>query len=108
MVTIGVWKKYKNFEVGVASDINTIKAASRTGILKTQIPLISGFLDIFYYQYSLIDKYNALAWRKVWEIWRNKYTKNSIEAPCLMDYLIYRIIGKEFCRESLCFFKCES
>ena len=109
MVTIGVWKKYKNFEViDVASDINTIKVALRTGILKTQIPLVSSFLDIFCYQYSLIDKYNALAWRKVWEIWRNKYKKNSIEAPCLMDYLIYRIIGKEFCRESLCFFKCES
>ncbi|MFZ3086241.1 MAG: hypothetical protein WA097_06280, partial [Candidatus Hydromicrobium sp.] len=109
MVVFRVWKNYKNFEkIDVASDINTMKVALRTGILRTKIPLVSSFLDIFCYQYSLIDEYNALSWRKVWNVWKNKYPEECIESPCLMDYLIYRIIGKEFCKESLYIFKCES
>ena len=109
MVVLGVWKNPKNFEkIDVASDINTIKVALRTRILKTEIPLISSFMDIFCYQYSLIDEMNALAWRKVWEIWKNKYPESCIESPCLMDYFIYRIIGREFCKESLCIFECEA
>ncbi|WP_265442669.1 hypothetical protein [Acetivibrio straminisolvens] len=109
MVVLDVWKDAKNFhEVNVASDINTIKVALRTGILKTKIPLVSSFLDIFCYQYSLIDEMNALAWRKVWEIWHQKYPSECIESPCLIDYFVYRIIGKEFCQESLSIFECET
>jgi hypothetical protein len=109
MVVLGVWKKYKNFSViDVASDTNTIKVALRTGILKTKIPLVSSFLDIFSHQYTLIEKYNANAWRKVWEIWKEKYPDDSeIDSPCLMDYLIYRIIGKEFCKEALYTLECQ-
>jgi len=108
MIVLGVWKDYKNFSViDVASDTNTIKVALRTGILKTKIPLISSFLDIFCHQYTLIDRYNALAWRKVWEIWKEKYSDNTIDSPCLIDYLIYRIIGKEFCKETLCTLECQ-
>lgn len=108
MVVLGVWKKIKNFDkIDVASDINTIKVALRTGILKTDIILISSFLDIFCYQYGLIDEMNALAWRRVWEIWHEKYPEECIESPCLIDYFVYRVIGKDFCRESLCLFKCE-
>ena len=63
MVVLGVWKDVKGFDkIDVASDINTIKVALRTGIIKTQIPLVSSFLDIFCYQYSYIDEMNALAW----------------------------------------------
>ena len=109
MIVLGGWKNPVNFDkIDVASDINTIKVALRTGILKTEIPLLSSFLDIFCYQYSLIDEMNALAWRKVWEIWRQKYPQTCIESPCLIDYLVYRIIGKEFCKESLSIFKCEN
>lgn len=44
MVVLGVWQNVKNFDkVDVASDINTIKVALRTGILKTKIPLVSSF-----------------------------------------------------------------
>ena len=40
MVVLGVWKDVKGFDkIDVASDINTIKVALRTGIIKTQIPL---------------------------------------------------------------------
>jgi len=107
MVVLGVWKAPKNFDkIDVASDINTIRVALRTRILKTDIPLVSSFLDIFCHQYSLIDEMNALAWRKVWEIWKSKYPRKCIESPCLIDYFVYRIIGKEFCRESLYIFKC--
>lgn len=108
MFVLNVWKNTLNFDkIDVASDINTIKVALRTKILETNIPLLSSFLDIFCYQYSLIDEINAKAWRTVWEIWKKKYPNECIESPCLMDYLIYRIIGKEFCKERLCFFRCE-
>jgi len=109
MVVLGVWRNPKHFnKIDVASDINTIKIAMRTGILKTEIPLVSSFIDIFCYQYTLIDKMNSLAWRKVWEQWKKLYPENCIESPSLMDYFIYRIIGKEFCKETLCVFECET
>ncbi len=37
-----------------------------------------------------------------------KYPNHCIESPILMDYLIYRVIGKEFCKEKLTFFECET
>ena len=109
MVVLDVWKKPINFDkIDVASDINTIKVALRTGILETAIPLVSSFLDMFCYQYGLISDLSALAWRRVWEIWNKKYPKTCIDSPCLIDFLVYRIIGKEFCKEKLCLFESES
>lgn len=108
MVVLGVWKNIKGFDmIDVASDVNTIKVALRTGILKSEIPLISSFLDIFCYQYGYVDEYNALAWRRVWEIWNTKYPDETIESPCLLDYFIYNVVGKQFCKTSLCYFVCE-
>ena len=99
MVVLNVWSNVKGFDkIDVASDINTIKVALRTGIIKTSIPLVSSFLDIFCYQYSYIDKMNALAWRRVWEIWLSK----------LMDYFVYGVIGRQFCKPSLAIFECDS
>ncbi|MDD2772946.1 MAG: hypothetical protein PHP45_04540 [Elusimicrobiales bacterium] len=109
MVVLGIWQDPANFDkIDVASDINTIKVALRTGILRTKIPLVSSFLDIFCYQYGLIDRTNALAWRKVWEKWQQKHPATCIASPALIDYFVYRVIGKDFCKESLCIFKCES
>lgn len=109
MVVLDVWKNARNFDkIDVASDINTVKVALRARILKTDIVLVSSFLDIFCYQYTLIDEMNAKAWRRVWEIWNHKYPDKCIESPCLIDYFVYRVIGKEFCKESLCVFKCET
>ncbi|MFH1903288.1 MAG: hypothetical protein ABIK20_04450 [Candidatus Omnitrophota bacterium] len=109
MIVLGVWKNPKNFDkIDVASDINTVKVALRSGIIKTDIALISSFLDVFCYQYGLIDEISALAWRKVWEIWNRKYPTENIESPCLIDYFVYRVIGKNFCKETLCIFKCET
>jgi len=109
MIVLRVWHNPHNFDkIDVASDINTVKVALRAGILKTAIPLVSSLLDIFCYQYSLIDEMNALAWRKVWERWKTKYPDESIESPCLIDYFIYRVVGKDFCNEKLCIFECET
>jgi hypothetical protein len=109
MIVLKVWENHKNFnKIDVASDINTVRVALRSSILKTDIVLVSSFLDIFCYQYGLIDEMNALAWRRVWEIWKTKYPEECIESPCLIDYFVYRIIGKEFCKDSLSVFKCES
>lgn len=59
-----VWTDYLNFDrLDVASDINTMKVALRTGILETAIPLVSSFIDIFCHQYVYMDEMNAVAWR---------------------------------------------
>lgn len=108
MIVLGVWEEVENFDkLDVASDINTVKVALRSGILRTDIPLLSSFLDIFCHQYTLIDEMNALAWRNVWEKWQEKYPDECVESPSLIDYLVYIIIGREFCKENLCYFKCE-
>ena len=109
MVVLGVWDNVSGFDkIDVASDVNTIKVALRTGIIKTEIPLVSSFLDIFCHQYSYIDSMNALAWRKVWEIWKEKYPSECIESPCLIDYFVYKVVGKQFCKDSLFLFECET
>ena len=65
---LGVWKDIFGFEkIDVASNVNTIKIALRTGILTTAIPLESDFFDIFCNQYEYFDNLNTKAWRKVWE-----------------------------------------
>ena len=108
MVLLNVWNNVTGFEkIDVASDVNTIKVALRTGILESKIPLVSSFLDIFCYQYTYVEEMNALAWRKVWEIWREKYSSECIESPCMIDYFVYNVIGKQFCKESLCEFVCQ-
>lgn len=108
MVVLGIWKNVKGFEdIDVASDVNTMKVALRTGIITTAIPLISSFLDIFCYQYGYIEQQNALAWRRVWEIWRKKYPLESPESPSLLDFFVYNVIGKDFCKENLAIFQCE-
>lgn len=109
MVVLGIWNNVKGFEsIDVASDVNTMKVALRTGIITTAIPLLSSFLDIFCYQYAYIEQMNAAAWRRVWEIWRNKYPQESPLSPSLLDFFVYKVIGKEFCKESLAIFQCDN
>lgn len=108
MVVLNVWKNPIGFDsINVASDVNTIKVALRTGILQTDIPLVSSFLDFFGTQYSYIDDMSALAWRNVWIKWKNKYPQEVISSPCLLDYLIYNVIGKTMCKENLIQFECD-
>ena len=53
-----------------------------------------------------MDQMNALAWRKVWEVWSKKYPKEALASPCLMDYFVYGVIGRQFCKEGLVIFQC--
>lgn len=109
MVVLNIWNDTKNFDkIDVASDINTIKVALRTSIIKTEIPLVSSFLDIFCHQYVYIDEMNTKAWRKVWEFWVNNYPTETISSPCLIDYFVYQVIGRQFCKEILYEYKCDS
>ena len=108
MVLLNVWDNVINFDqINVASDINTIKVALRTGILKSEIPLVSSFLDIFDCQYSYVDDMNVKAWRRVWEIWNEKYNDN-LASPCLLDYFVYNVVGKQFCKTILYVFRCNT
>lgn len=108
MVVLGVWQNVKGFDIiDVASDINTMKVALRTGIITTSIPLVTSFLDIFCYQYGYLDQMNALAWRTVWEKWQLMFPNETIESPCLLDYFIYNVIGKQFCKD-FSLFQCET
>lgn len=101
-----VWIDYRGFDrLDVASDINTMKVALRTGILKTAIPLVSSFIDIFCYQYVYMDEMNAAAWRRVWEIWSERYPNESVTSPCMIDYFVYRIIGRECCGDKFALFR---
>lgn len=108
MVVLGVWPDLSNLQiVDVASDRNTMKLALRTRILQTDIPLLSSFLDIFGYQYGHIDAMSAAAWRAVWEEWKIIEPKTAPVAPCMMDFLLYRI-GREYCDDKLVEFVCEN
>lgn len=108
MVVLRIWTNVKGFEnIDVASDINTMKVALRTGIITTAIPLLSSFLDIFCYQYAYIEQMNASAWRRVWEIWKKKYPDESPSSPSLLDFFVYKVVGKDFCKDSLVIFQCE-
>ena len=50
---------------------------------------------------------NAAAWRRVWEIWRGRYPSDDVASPCLLDYFIYEVVGRQFCRKALAIFRCE-
>lgn len=108
MVVLDVWPHLSNMEViDVASDRNTMKLALRTRILQTDIPLLSSFLDIFGYQYGYIDAMSAAAWRAVWEEWKIIEPETAPSAPCMMDFLLYRV-GREYCDDKLVEFVCEN
>jgi hypothetical protein len=98
MADLGVWKYKRNVEkLDVMSDKNTMRVALRTGILQFRIPLLASFLDVFCYQYSMVDRLNREAWRKVWEGWGTVKSNHRPPTPASMDYLIFRL-GKIACR----------
>lgn len=93
-----IWVPGKNRDkLNVASDSNTMRVALRSGLLETEIPLLTSYLGVYCYQYSLVDDMTQEAWRIVWNEW-NKIPDNSAPpAPASMDYLIYKSIGKKCC-----------
>ena len=109
MIVLGIWDNVSGFDdIDVASDINTIKVSLRTGILSSAVPLVSSFLDVFGLQYEYVDKMNVQAWRRVWNFWNNDFPGESISSPCILDYFIYNVIGKQFCKDKLCTYRCEN
>lgn len=109
MYVHGIWDNVTGIEqIDVPSDINTMQIAMRTGIVKSSIPLLSSFMDMFSYQYDEVDKIVAEAWKRVWEIWCANYPKEEcLESPVLLDYFIYNTVGKEFCKNKLSLYECE-
>lgn len=97
LVAMKVWNVNNPEEIDVSSDANTMRIAIRTGILRTRAPLLTSYLDIYGYQYVLIDEYTKRAWRKVWEIWGTLPNNHRVEAPAMFDFLIYRI-GQKCCK----------
>ena len=98
MADLGVWKYKRNVgKLDVMSDKNTMRVALRTGILQFRISLLASFLDVFCYQYSMVDKLNREAWRKVWEEWDEIPDNHRPPPPASIDYLIFRL-GRISCR----------
>ena len=97
LVAMEVWKVNNPEEIDVSSDANTMRIALRTGILKTNAPLLTSYLDIYGYQYTLIDEHTKHAWRKVWDTWGTLLRNHRVEAPAMFDFLIYRI-GQNCCK----------
>jgi len=100
MADLEVWTYERNIEeINVMSDKNTMRIALRTGILQFRIPLLTSYLDIYCYQYALVDRWNASAWREVWKVWDTIPNNHRPPTPASIDYLIYRM-GKLACRPS--------
>ncbi len=109
MVLLGVWDGCTGFDrIDVASDINTIKVALRTGIMSSKIPLVSSFIDVFCYQYGYVDRKSALAWRTVWEKYNAKFPDESLASPSLLDYFVYKLVGQELCKNNVHYYTCDN
>ncbi len=109
MAEWGVWHYSKNSHlVDVASDSNTMRIALRTAIVRTKIPLLASYLDVYCYQYSAVDTRAANAWRRVWELWAEIPHNHRPPTPASMDFLLYFSVGKQICRPtpkcSVCLF----
>jgi len=99
MAEWGIWKYSKNTQlVDVASDSNTMRIALRTAVVRTRFPLFTSYLDVYCYQYGLVDEEVAKAWRRAWELWSTLPNNHRPPTPASMDYLLYKSIGKAICR----------
>jgi hypothetical protein len=101
MVDWHVWRYRRNYDkVDVASDANTMRIALRTGILRTRMPLLASYLDVYCHQYAVVDEWARRAWRAVWEEWRSADQNGAPLTPASMDYVLYGSVGKRLCRPS--------
>lgn len=97
LVAMGVWNVRNPEEIDVSSDANTMRIALRTALLKVRWPLLTSYVDVYDYQYGLIDEYTKQTWRKVWEVWGTLSSNHRVVAPAMFDFLIYRI-GQNCCK----------
>lgn len=98
MYELGIWSSLTNLEkLDVSSDMNTMRIALRTGIVRTRIPLLTSYLDTYCYQYGAIDSAVSKAWRKTWEIWGATADNHRVAAPAFFDFLIFKL-GQICCK----------
>jgi hypothetical protein len=98
MHELGVWSNLRNLEeLDVSSDANTMRIALRLGIVRTRIPLLTSYLDVYCYQYAAIDGAARSAWREVWRQWGSIPSNHRVAAPAFFDFLVYRT-GQICCR----------
>ncbi|BDG32751.1 hypothetical protein PthBH41_24630 [Parageobacillus thermoglucosidasius] len=99
MLDWNIWDTDIGIEkLNVASDTNTIRVALRTGLLELDFPLLASYLDVYCYQYGLVDYKTQEGWRTVWEEWKKIPNNHCPKTPASMDYLIYKSIGKKYCK----------
>lgn len=97
---LGIWRNLANLDgLDVSSDANTMRIALRLGIVRTRIALLTSYLDVYCYQYALINEAVSRAWREVWERWGSIPGNHRVAAPAFFDFLIYRL-GQICCRPS--------
>ena len=77
-----------------------MRIALRTGILRVRAPLLTSYVDVYDYQYGLIDEYTKIAWRRVWDVWGTLASNHRVESPAMFDFLVYRI-GQKCCKARL-------
>ncbi len=95
MIDLGVWKIKDPENLDVPSDINTMKVALRTGILRSRVPLLASYLDVYCYQYGETDRMCRQAWRRVWERWGELPNNHRLPFPASFDYLLFNV-GKNW------------
>ena len=105
LVELDVWHLTNLEQVGVASDVHVMKVALRTGILKTAMPILSSFLDIFCYQYVAIQKKTTEAWTEVWNLWMDVEPDTCVLFPGAMDFFIFSL-GRNLCKDNVVWFNC--
>lgn len=99
MIDWEVWEGNEEVsELNVASDANTMRVALRSGLVDTSIPLLASYMDVYCFQYGLVDNVTQEGWRTVWMEWRKIPNNHCPPSPASMDYLIYKSIGKACCK----------
>lgn len=91
MMDYGVWHLKNPETLDLPSDSNTMKVALRTGILRTRIPLLASYLDVYCAQYAATDDWCRRAWRRVWDLWDEVPNNHRLSSPASFDFLVYRV-----------------
>jgi len=107
LIELGVWNLNNLEQIGIAPDIHVMKVSLRTGLLKSAMPILSSFLDIFCYQYELLSNLTIKAWNEVWKELRDNYSDYPALFPGELDFFIFSL-GRKLCKENVVWFRCSS
>jgi len=94
MYDFKVWSLKRIDACDVPPDINTMRIALRTGMLRIRHPLLASYLDIYSEQYGLVSQSTCSVWRRVWDLWGEIAGNHRVDGPILIDYLLYGILAK--------------